>query len=322
MRSLAICIPTFNRCEVLEDTLNYELGICNDLGIDIYLYDSSTDGNTAKLLETLKTYENLHYISIDSATALDQKVVMIYQSYGREKKHDYLWLIGDSISFSREVLQKVVSVIQTDPTMVFVNNEDLQNLGDREFYNVSEMFRKLFWKSSLWGSIIIKESLYYSVDWNEYIEKFVGLDQISVGLHWYRLASVKDFRGVLFSVKKGIDMRKSSLKKLAWWKENECGSETIYRVWAKGLVETAYMLPFSQEDIEEALNTQRIYVKNFCWLNLCRSRKDGVYNIDIYRKYHNGIKALSKYPDVFLYLIAITPVLLMKVIVRVADKIH
>lgn len=320
MKNLAICIPTYNRSEVLKDTFDYELDACRDLGIDIYLYDSSTDGKTKELVESLSEYGNLYHIEINTTVTLDEKVVMIYQSYKREKKHDYLWLVGDSVGFSRDLLTQVLEAIQSEPTMILVNNDDLQNLGNKEYHDVREIFRELFWKSVLWGSILIKESLYYDIDWKPYIEKFVGTDQISVGIHWYRLASVKDFRALLFSVRKGIDMRKSALKKFAWWKENECGSETVYRVWAQGLIDTAYNLPYEKEDIEAALETQRIYMKNFHWLTLCRSRKDGVYNVSIYKKYHRGIKILSKYPDALLYLIAIAPVLPMKVIVKIADK--
>ena len=93
-------------------------------------------------------------------------------------------------------------MVLLEPTMIFINNEDLQNLGDKEYSSVEEIFRELFWKSSLWGSIIVQESLYDDVDWETYIQKFVGTDQISVGLHWYRLASVQNFKAFLLSVRK------------------------------------------------------------------------------------------------------------------------
>ncbi|MBD5393049.1 MAG: glycosyltransferase family 2 protein [Lachnospiraceae bacterium] len=320
MKNLAICIPTYNRSDILKDTFSYELDTCKELGIDIYLYDSSTDGKTVQMVRELQGYDNLHHITIDSSVTLDEKVVMIFQSFEREKKHDYLWLVGDSISFGPELLKKIMELIQSEPTMVFVNNEDIQKLGNKEYDKASDIFQELFWRSTLWGSMIVQEALYYDINWTPYIEKFVGTDQISVGLQWYRLAQVEDFRAVLLSVRKGIDVRKSSLKKFAWWKEKECGSETVYRVWAQGLIDTVYNLPFSEKEIEAALETQRIYVKNFYWLNLCRSRKDGVYNKEIYRKYRKGIRVLSKYPYSLLYLISVSPIFLMKIIVKLADQ--
>lgn len=318
-RSLAICIPTYNRSEIVEDTLSRELDVCKNLGIDIYLYDSSSDGKTRRLMEKYQSYPNLFHIQLESDVKLDDKVVLLFQRYKRQRKYDYMWLVGDSVSFGEELLKKIVDAVQTSPTMIFINNEDLQHLGDKEYQRIQEIFKELFWKSTLWGSIIVKESLYDDVDWKLYEKLFVGLDQISVGLHWYRLAQEKEFRAVLFSVRKGIDMRKSSLKKFAWWKEKECGSETVYRVWAEGLVETAYRLPFEKNDIEIALGTCRDYMQVFNKLNLCRSRKDGVYNLTIYKKYRKGIKILSGYSDTTLKLIAVTPTLLMKVVVRLMD---
>lgn len=321
MANLAICIPTYNRTEVLMDTFSYELDNCKQLGIDIYIYDSSTDGRTKVEIDALSDYDNLYYIPIDSSVTLDEKVVKIYQSIGRTKKHDYLWLVGDSVSFSREVLKNVTEAIQTLPTMVVINNEDVQHLGNKEYNKVNELFRELFWKSTLWGSIIIKEALYDDLDWDSYIHMFVGTDQISVGLHWYRLSQVTDFRAILFSVRKNIDLRKSKLKEFAWWKGKACGSETTYRVWAKGLIDVVNYLPYSECDKLQALKTQRIYMKQFNWLGLCRNRKDGVYNLSIYKKYKAGLKILSNYPYFVLALIAISPILIMKVIVRLSDKI-
>lgn len=322
MRNLAICIPTYNRSEVIKDTFAYELDTCRRLGIDIYLYDSSSDGKTKEYIETLTEYDNLHYISIDPATMLDDKVVMIYQLYGRNEKHDYLWLVGDGIGFGEELLKKVLSAIQTDPTLIFINNEDLQKLGNKEYHDVSSIYQELFWKSTLWGSMIVAESLYYEIDWKPYIDKFVGTDQISLGIHWYRLAQVKDFRALLFSVRKNIDMRKSSVKKLAWWKEKECGSETVYRVWAKGLVDVTRQLPFSAGESNTALKTWHFYMKTFHLINLCRSRKDRVYNLDIFRKYGKEIKIITGYPEAILSLIARMPIFLMKVFVRIVDVFY
>lgn len=117
MNHLAICIPTYNRSEVVQDTLSKELENCQNLGIDIYLYDSSSDGKTKEWAQKAP-YKNLYYIELDSSIKLDEKVVRIYQHYGR-KHYDYIWLVGDSVIFSNTVFQKVQDAIQKNPTLVF-----------------------------------------------------------------------------------------------------------------------------------------------------------------------------------------------------------
>ena len=47
---LAICIPTYNRADMLEETLVKSLEKYAQRGWDLYIYDSSTDGST-KIIE-------------------------------------------------------------------------------------------------------------------------------------------------------------------------------------------------------------------------------------------------------------------------------
>ena len=320
MGKLAICIPTYNRADVLQDTFSYELDACRELGIDVWVYDSSTDGKTRELMETLKDYNNVYYVSVDGS--MDEKVLMIYQSYARAKEYDYLWVVGDSVGFSRDILVKIVDALETNPTMIIINHTDLQNLGNKDYDDAHAMFCELFWRSTLLGSVIIRADLYKDIDWIPYREKFVGQEWAGLGIPWYRLADVQDFKGILFSVRNKIDLRKSPLKKFAGWKGTANGSEKVFKIWAEGIINTAYSIPFPKEEIETALDTVRVYFKWFYWLTLCRSRKDGIYNAQIYKKYRKGIKMMSKYPDILLYLIAIVPILPMKVIVRIGDKFH
>ena len=319
MSKLAICIPTFNRCEVIKDTFGYQLDICRKLKIDIYLYDSSSDGKTAEYAKTLEAYENLYYIPIDSITTLDEKVVMLFQTYGRKKRYDYFWLAGDGVSFSEGLLYRVLTTLQEEPTVVVINNEEAMPVDDKKYDNAQEAFKELFWKTILWGGVIIREDIYAGVDWNIYKKLFVGTDQISVGLHWYRLATLSEFHGVLLHGQRGIDIRKSTVKKLAWWKEKDCGSETTYRVWAKGLSSVAGSLPFEETVIRQVLLDCKQHMQIFSWLSLCRSRKDRVYNLAIYRKYREGIQLMSGHSYIGLFVVAVTPVLLMKIYVRIRD---
>ena len=51
MKKIAICIPTFNRPNVVFDTCTKILDIIDNDLADIYIYDSSTDDETEKLLK-------------------------------------------------------------------------------------------------------------------------------------------------------------------------------------------------------------------------------------------------------------------------------
>ena len=319
-QKIAMCIPTYNRQDVLKDTLEKYIDVCAGLGIDIYIYDSSTSDDTEKYCRRLK-YGNLYHIRLDSSITLDEKVVKVFQCYQREKEYDYIWLSGDSMIYSERLLQKVCDAATEEPTVIFLNDDDRQKLGNRTYLDVKEMYRDLLWRSPLWGCILIKEELYRNVDWQKYKSMFVGTDQISVGLHWYRLADAEPFKGTYLVVEKKVDMFKSSTKKMAWWKGSAAGSEMVYRVWTTGLLTVLDNLPFDSQVTDEAILNIRKYANMFTIKNLCRSRKDGVYGKEIYEKYRAGLKRLTGHSDGLLRAIAVAPKLFMKILVKIMDKL-
>ena len=53
-----ILIPTYNRAVSIEFYLETKLGIFTEAGFDIVVYDSSTDEDTKRLINTRREFNN------------------------------------------------------------------------------------------------------------------------------------------------------------------------------------------------------------------------------------------------------------------------
>ena len=66
--TIALCIPTYERCDVLKDFFITCAQYYIESGIDIYIYDSSISDDTRKLvLEWRKKYKAINYVSISES---------------------------------------------------------------------------------------------------------------------------------------------------------------------------------------------------------------------------------------------------------------
>ena len=50
MKNLAICVPTYQRSDIIDKFLNDGVNNFNEFNIDVYIFDSSIDENTKKVV--------------------------------------------------------------------------------------------------------------------------------------------------------------------------------------------------------------------------------------------------------------------------------
>ena len=92
MNQLAICVPTYNRAEMIEEMLIRYGKIYQRKEIDVYFYDSSEGERTQQIVENYsKDYKNLHYRRIPSSTHSNIKVLDIYEEFSKERNFQDIW---------------------------------------------------------------------------------------------------------------------------------------------------------------------------------------------------------------------------------------
>lgn len=117
--NVAMCIPTYNRANVVEHTLGNGIEGYKKYGIDLYYYDSSTDNKTKEVVEKYINagYDNIHYIAVEDGI---RKAAMYYTGMGMKKQYDYIWPAKDRVWFEEPTLAAVEKAIEEDNDVVFL----------------------------------------------------------------------------------------------------------------------------------------------------------------------------------------------------------
>ena len=84
---LAICIPTYNRPEVIQELVEKIAPRYWQYGFDLYIYDSSENEQTEMVVQTwINKYTKLHYVKVDSKIHSNLKVYNIFKERSEERR--------------------------------------------------------------------------------------------------------------------------------------------------------------------------------------------------------------------------------------------
>ena len=89
MKKLAICIPTYNRKEVVEDILDKINNAFEKNETDIYIYDSSEDNIDYKY-SMEESSVRVYHKKLDSNVHSNEKVYIIYQTKEIIEEYEYI----------------------------------------------------------------------------------------------------------------------------------------------------------------------------------------------------------------------------------------
>lgn len=143
MVSIAICVPTYNHPDVVEDVLEKSIDTYRTYGIDVYYFDSSEQKDTKNVIEKYRMlgYDNLFYVSIDSELGPHIKIELMFEGIGLEKQYDFIWPAKDRVYFPQSTLERVLDAGAREYDVIFLeavnSSSNLEMLYEEpvEFYN-------------------------------------------------------------------------------------------------------------------------------------------------------------------------------------------
>lgn len=117
---MAVCIPTYERPEVVEDVLQHCAGVYRRYGLDVYYYDSSRDNRTKEVIESFQCagYDNLHYIWVDPEM---NKVDLVFAMDGIQKEYEYMWYLRDRCWCEEKTLQLIYKAMEEEHDLIFLD---------------------------------------------------------------------------------------------------------------------------------------------------------------------------------------------------------
>ena len=135
---LAMEVVTYNHPEVVDDVLKNCAEHYKRCGVEIYYFDSSTNDETKRIIETYNSqgYDNIIHVKLEAGMHPHVKRDMIYVGKGLRKKYKYTWLSKDRAWLEETALQELLEVARKDYDVILTATR----LGDVTFMDSAPEF--------------------------------------------------------------------------------------------------------------------------------------------------------------------------------------
>ncbi|AXK39032.1 glycosyltransferase family 2 protein [Crenobacter cavernae] len=160
-KELAFCMPTYNRADVLIESIPALIEIAKEWQIPIYICDNKSTDNTAEVIQQLMLkYSSLYYFSNEENIGPENNTVRVLGLPDTK----YRWLLGDHYKIKdrstfRSVYDKLTSEECYDFIVVNAENR-IQSIPSQTYTNKESVIIDLGWHMTMLSTLIYhKESL-------------------------------------------------------------------------------------------------------------------------------------------------------------------
>jgi glycosyltransferase involved in cell wall biosynthesis len=186
---LTICIPTYNRADLLNITLSKLIDVVKEYQCEIIVSDNASIDNTKKIVETHKKYyPNLKYFRQSKNVGYDRNVATCYEN----ATSNYIWIFGDSKEITKENFGKILEIInQRIYQGIVVNSENrIKNTPSKVFNDASTLLSEIGWHMTLLcSSIISKEFITQQI-----LERYFNTNFIHFGVFFENIVKYENLK--------------------------------------------------------------------------------------------------------------------------------
>jgi hypothetical protein len=155
---LSICIPTYNRKEIVLDNLRMMLN--SDLlnQINIYIFDDGDDGLNFDIAQLNDPENSIRYFKNEPRRGHDENILKALTLPDTK----YKWLLGDSLYIDCQyfdLILKLLSSSKYDAVIVGSGNERINNFQLTELKTDLELYLMLGWHCTLTGVVIFSDEI-------------------------------------------------------------------------------------------------------------------------------------------------------------------
>lgn len=307
MGELVICVPTYNRPDVIQELMVKSLSMYQEYGIDVYIYDSSESGETEKIVEKNRSvYPNLSYIRVDFSVHSNIKVYNIFRHFQHIASYKYIWICSDFniIRWSKTVITAVCEELNKGYDMIVVNYRDVENLGTRVYDDKNDFFTDCAWHMTSYGATIIKmKTVLENVDWEYMIARYTIPERINfshVSLYFEQLSRMTSFKALHMSVEFN-QLVPLALKQISGWRD-----QTFF-VWCYCWPNAVNALPDCYQNKKAVIKKHNVNSKVLSLDNIVELRGKNIYSFEVYKEYKKGWKNLTNINRIVLFFIAMIP---------------
>lgn len=328
MENLLICTPTCGRADMVEEVLHYESEYYTDYGFDIAYYDSGSDDAVKDVIDSLDdTFKKrIQYFRTKENQCLDYKIADIFKSLAsdKEKKYEYIWFIGDSISISKEALAIVSEAMEKKYDLIRLPLAGAGSEEDIICDSPQEWFERCSGSMAHMAPTVMRTTLLMEDgrEWARLCDKYICCNELcdrhgyffTVAFYLERIIKLESFRGIMIGNR--VKWRRDSPLKgrRSYWLHE------LFDVWARSYCETLLALPDTYKNKEKVIRqSENIMVGRFSASMLARYRLEGIYDYKVYRKYRKYFPLVTDEPLWKCAVIAVSSKKILKKIYLISD---
>ncbi|AZR81692.1 glycosyltransferase family 2 protein [Thiomicrospira sp. S5] len=306
-KKISISIPTYNRAEFLDRSLEFHIPLVKKYGIAIYVSDNASPDETKSVVaKWQKEYDLLFYHENAQNLGPDENIEVALKL----PESDYVWILGDSNCFDQKSLELVVESLNSELDVVVVDdNYRVNNKEARIYTEHNELLSDLGWHMTQLSSLIVSKNIMQSIDFKLYSDSrftHVGAvfgylaDFVTFNVLWLGDATVKPIM---------LD----SIRKVSW-------QNITFDIWLKSWPQLILSLPhiYSLDSKLRAISDHNNKTSVFSFKNLLLLKMYGFYTTQIMKEYHQILRISFNCRKIFAIYI---PLFIPTFIINLAFKI-
>lgn len=298
MKKLAISFITYNRAKHIKEGLDIMSLAAKQHGIDIYIYDGSTNTQTEYVVKQFMEngHDHIHYFHADKDLSPVDNQIQRLDNALKGPDAEYVWMCGDRFVIKPEYYSEIMSYIDKSYDIITIYERILN--GTKIFHKPDKFACYAIVPLTNWGSTIIKKNLIEKFDLREELDKILSFTISSIYL---QAIDKRGFKGVV------IDGGKQA-KIVSRYKTKSGSLSTMWSDWVINWHQFIEGLPSVYDGVKKYLfNKPDLQMRFFSLDELLRQRSEGQFDWKLYMKCRKYVKKVIVMPNVVVFAIAILP---------------
>lgn len=299
MKRLAISIVTYNRSKHVREALAAIAQPTRERGIDIYIFDGSTDNRTERVVDGYIAYgyDHIHYYHADPQLAKRECVIQRITNAFHIPDTKYIWFCGDKFTISPEHYQEIFTYIEKSYDIITIYADILN--GTRTYNKASRFVDYAIVPITHWGSTIIRKELIEPYDIRAEIDKTPAFGVQNIYLQ--AIADRDEFKGAVIDARNKGNINSRYCTRSATY-------SLMWSAWVLNWYRFIEKLPPAYDDVKEKLyNRPDLQMGFFSLRELLRQRSEGQFDYKTYWECREYVKKVIVMPGVVVFCISLLP---------------
>lgn len=301
---LAITIPTYNRADFLDYSLEVHIPIMQVHNIPIYISDNASTDNTRLIVEKWQqVYPYIYYHRNDENLGPDKNFELALKM----PTTDYVWLLGDTYQITSDSLNRVLQNSEDffDAILVNISNEVL-DVKSQIYTEKNKLLVDLFWLMTCLSVLVYSRGAINNANFRRYFNTnfiqtcviFEYISYIDFKVSWNQDVSVMR-----------VDVLTNGQNKTTW-------RSSLFKIWYENRANAIFSLPpqYKLENKLKALMYDGSARSALSVKGLLSLRSEGLFSYNVYKKNYYFLSLISKTPMFLIYLTSVFPVSLIKLL--------